>query len=179
MAILNLGFGVFVDSERVSAPHGVTSCGDVYAWAEFPSLERVRFGLRKTSGGPKGDEVDSVQVGSYGMEPLAPYWDPNDAINELEKSGGKSRWAFEEVPYVEVTSKADYDRALKAMGIKLRDGDWKKPGLYDFRDEPPSFSETLSDYEDSELERAADDAFEYMFQGDEWEQAYAKLCGRE
>lgn len=175
MSTLNLGFGNFVDSERVSAPAGVTSCGDVYAYAEFPSLERVRFGLRKTTGGPKGDEIDSVQVGSYGMEPLAPYWGFGSALSEVEKG---SRWAFEEVPYVEVNSKVDYDRALSAMDIDLRDGDWKEPGLYDFRDQPPTFSETLDDYEDSSMEQAADDAFDYMFQGEEWEQAYKKLCGR-
>ena len=92
-----------------------------------------------------------------------------------EWSTGTIGGAFEEVPFVEVTSKKDYDEALKAMGEAVEDGDWEKPGLYDFRDEPPSYVGSVEDYEMDELERAADDAFELMFQGDEWKEAYEKL----
>ena len=124
-------------------------------------------------GGPKSEQIEHVVVGGYGMEPLAPYWDFKDALGELRR--GDKRWAFEEVPLVEVDSKSQYDELLEAMGVDVADGDWQKSGLYDVRDDPPEFRATLDDYELEEMERAADDAIDFMFQGDNWEEAYGKL----
>jgi hypothetical protein len=56
------------------------------------------------------------------------------------------------------------------------DGDWQGKGLYDFRDDPPSFQGSVEDYELEEMKRAAEEAFDFMFQGDEWEDAYRELA---
>lgn len=170
--IIDAGNGTFIDSEPLAAPDGMPDDPDVhiYAYASFRSLEHVSYGLFRTTGGPKDKEIDSVKVGEYGMEPIASFWEFKDALEDIG-----SKYAFEENPLVEVTSKKDYDEALEALDIDLEDGIWEKPGLYDFRDDPPSFSGSVEDYELEEMERAADDAFESMFQGDEWEDAYREL----
>ena len=176
--IIHTGNGVFVDTEPVAAPEGIEDDPNVhiYAFAFFRSLEHVRYGLFRTEGGPQDKEIDSEDVGQYGMEPLNPYWEFADAIKELEAG---SEHSFEETPAVEVTSKEDYDEALDELDIAHEDGDWQGPGLYDFRDEPPSFFGTTEDMELDDMERAADDAFEFMFQGDEWEEAYKNLAAEE
>ena len=174
MSIEHIGGGTFVDSDPSQSPDHKSAGHDIYPYAYFRSLEHVAFGLRRTDGGPKGSEIASVEVGAYGMEPLVQYWDFGDALEEVKVSD--ARGAFEEVPLVEVDSKADYDRALFEMDIEPRDGDWKKSGLYDFRDSPPTYSGTVEDYELEEMERAADDAFDFMYQGDEWKEVYEKLA---
>jgi len=174
--IIDIGNGVFVDSEPIDGPEGAHA-PNIYAYASFRSLEHVAFGLMRTTGGPDGEEIDSVEVGGYGMEPIAPYWDVRDAIKD-----GDSKYAFEEVPLVEVTSKEDYDDALDAVfDVDPMDVDtaWEKPGLYDFRDDPPTYQGSVEDYELESLKDAADQAFEFMFQGDEWEEAYRKLASEE
>ena len=50
------------------------------------------------------------------------------------------------------------------------------PGVYDFRDSPPTQSyESVEAYESSSLEFEAEQILEYMFQGDEWKAALRKL----
>lgn len=175
--IKQVGAGEFIDTDLVDDPQPDVLPRRVgfprpriYAYVEFPSLERVRYGLYRTTGGPTGGVTESQRVGEYGREPLAQYWEFGDAIKEVGE-----RWAFEEVPFVEVSSKKDYDKVLEAMEIDPRDGDWTKPGLYDFRDEPPTFQDTVEAYELSSMEDEAEQALEFMFQGDEWKEAYAKL----
>lgn len=171
--IVHVGGGVFVDTEPVDPPDGVDppKGGNVYAYASFRSLEHVSYGLFRTTGAFDAEETDSETVGSYGMEPIATYWDFNDA---LESVGEK--FAFEENPFVEVTSKKQYDEALSALDGAQEDGAWDKPGLYDFRDDPPTYVETVEEYEENSMRDAADQAIDFMFQGDDWEAAYRELA---
>jgi hypothetical protein len=171
--IIDVGGGTFIDSEPVDPPEG-TADAHIYPYAYFRSLEHVSYGLSRRDGGPKGEEIDSVEVGHYGMEPIAPFWEFGDAMGDIE-----SKYAFEEVPLVEVTSKDKYNMALEALDIDPEDGAWEKSGLYDFRDEPPTYQGTVESYELEEMERAADDAFEFMFQGEEWEDAYRELAAED
>jgi hypothetical protein len=169
---------LYIETDSVDPPEGVPAA-DIYAYASFRSLEHVRYGLMRTTGGPFDEEIDSVDVGSYGMEPLAPFWQLGDALDEIERG---SKYAFEEVPFVDVESESQFNEALDALGLS-RDDDfvttWEGPGLYDFRDDPPTFQGTAEDYEMDEVEHAADDAIEFMFQGDEWEDAYRQLVEEE
>lgn len=180
--IIHTGGGIFVDTEPVAAPDGMDDDPKVliYAYARFRSLEHVAYGLFRTDGGPEDEEIDSEKVGEYGMEPIATYWDINDALKEIESD---RTHGFEDEPYVEVDSEDSYNEALEALGYDPEDTSWpsdyKEPGLYDFRDDPPSYVSSVEDYELESMTDAADQAIEFMFQGDEWEDAYAKLATEE
>ena len=182
--IVHTGGGTFVDTQQVAAPDGVEDDPNVhvYAYARFRSLEHVSFGLFRTTGGPEDEEVDSESVGQYGMEPIARYWEYGLALEEIEKAAKRKKETlrfFEEEPYVEVTDEEDYDAALEALGLDAEDGAWEKPGLYDFRDDPPTYVSSVEDYELESMTEAADRAFEFMFQGEEWEDAYKALAEEE
>jgi hypothetical protein len=151
--LIDAGDGMFIDPEPVAAPDGMPDA-HVYAYAQLHSLERVSYGLLLTTGGPEGEEIESMKVGAYGMEPLAPFWEFGDALKELERDG-----SFEEVPLVEVTSNEEYNEA----------------GLYDFRDDPPTYAGTVEEYEQEEMANAADEAIDFMLQGDEWKEIYREL----
>ena len=137
-------------TEPVAAPDGMDDDPKVrvYAYARFRSLEHVCYGLSRTDGGPEDDEIDSQKVGEYGMEPIATYWDINDALKEIESD---RTHGFEDEPYVEVDSEDSYNEALEALGYDPEDTSWpsdyKEPGLYDFRDDPPSYVSSVEDYE--------------------------------
>jgi hypothetical protein len=173
--IVHVGNGIFVDTEEVEPSKGKARPDvHIYAYASFRSLEHVSFGLMRTTGGPEDEEIDSETVGEYGMEPIAPFWEFGHAMDSIG-----SKYAFEEVPLVEVETKDEYEEALEAIDLDPEDGDWKGPGLYDFRDSPPTFSGSVEEYEEESLQDAADQAFDYMFQGDEWEETYSKLAAEE
>jgi hypothetical protein len=192
--IIHVGDGTFVDTEEVAAPEGTSRDAydpdvHIYAYATFRSLEHVAYGLMRTTGGPKDEEIDSVAVGQYGMEPRAPYWEFTDAMHELgheaegasprvrRKSPRERRWVFEEVSLVEVRDEESYIEAIEALGLPAEDEKaWEGPGLYDFRDDPPSFRGSVEEYELDSLQDEADQAFEFMFQGDEWQDAYRELA---
>jgi hypothetical protein len=172
--LIDAGDGMFVDPEPVAAPDGMPDA-HVYAYAQLHSLERVSYGLLLTTGGPEGEEIESMKVGAYGMEPLAPFWEFGDALKELERDG-----SFEEVPLVEVTSNEEYNEALDVLDKKADagisdDNQWEKPGLYDFRDDPPTYAGTVEEYEQEEMANAADEAIDFMLQGDEWKEIYREL----
>lgn len=174
--IIHVGNAVFIDTERVDPPEGAPEA-NIYPYASFRSLEHVEYGLRLMTGGPTSEEIDSEKVGEYGMEPLSSYWDFSDALDAIERG---SKYAFEEVPYVEVTTEEQYNEALDALELEEDEGDiFGGPGLYDFRDSPPSYQGTVEENELEDMESAADDAFEFMFQGEEWEEAYRKLAEEE
>lgn len=174
MAIKHTGNAHFIDTDPVEAPEGAPQVPDVYSYADFRSLEHVSYGLVRTTGGWNGDEIDSVEVGQYGMEPLSQFWEFSDAIKEIE-SGGST--LFEDVPYVEVETEEQYNEVLDALELEEdEEGDWQGPGLYDFRDNPPSYQGTVEENELEDMERAADDAFDFMFQGEEWEGVYKELA---
>ena len=181
MTIEHTGSGTFIDSEPIAAPDGVADDPNVriYAYARFRSLEHVSFGLYRTTGGPKDEEIDSEKVGEYGMEPIASYWEAGIAIEEIEKSKKKDSRLFEDEPLVEVTSEEEYNQAIAALGIDAEEGAWDRPGLYDFRDDPPAYHGTVEEYELDMMKDAADQAFDFMFQDDEWEEAYRGLAGED
>jgi len=175
MAIKHTGSGHFIDTDPVDPPKGAADPDvHIYPYADFRSLEHVSYGLVRTHGGPEDEEIDSVEVGEYGMEPLAPFHEFKIALDSID-----SKFVFEEVPLVEVETEEQYNEALDALAEEEdedEEGDWEGPGLYDFRDSPPSYSGTVEEYELEELERAADDAFGFMFQGEEWHEAYKDLA---
>jgi hypothetical protein len=183
MKIIDAGEGTFLDSEPVEAPEDTPDDPNmhVYAYAHFSSLERVSYGLRRTKGGPEDEEIESVKVSGYSMEPIALFWEFGDAIDVIG-----SKHAFEETPLVEIENEEDYNQALEALEpvtgrvqVGLRDSQWEKPGLYDFRDDPPTYAGTVEKYELEEMMTAAEEAIDFMFQGDEWEDAYHQLGGEE
>jgi hypothetical protein len=169
--IEHVGNGRFVDLEPIEPPDGVENNVHVYAYADFRSLEHLSYGLIRDD--PRKGE--SEEVGEYGMEPLAPYHQFNDALKEI----GRSKHTFEDVPYVEVESEEDYDQVLEVLDIDEEDSAWEGPGLYDFRDSPPASAGSVEDYELESMEDAADQAFDFMFQGEEWEDVYRNLAGDE
>jgi len=186
MAIKHTGNGFFVDTEPVAPPDGTPDDPDlhIYAFARFRSLEHVSYGLMRTAGGPEDEGIDFEEVGEYGMDPLNPFWEFAVALDEIEGANrakrGSESYLFEEVPYVEVTTEEEYNEALDALELEEDEGDiFDGPGLYDFRDSPPSYQGTVEENELMEMERAADDAIEFMFQGDQWEEAYAALADEE
>lgn len=168
--LIDVGDGMFIDTEVIKSSEGEVLRPDahVYAYAQFSSLERVSYGLMLTTGGPEDEEIESIKVGSYGMEPIAQFWEFNDAMDALDREE-----SFEEVPLVEIKSQGDYDT------LGFDESQWEKPGLYDFRDDPPTYAGTVEKYEADEMMEAADEAIDFMFQGDEWEEAYRELAAEE
>lgn len=180
MAIEHIGEGTFIDTERVDAPEGARQA-NIYVYAFFRSLEHVSYGLMLCDRTCADDEIDRQQVGQYGMEPLARYWQFDDAINEIEsersRRGEDPLWVFEEDSLVEVSTEQQYRKALTTLELDV--GDWEGPGLYDFRVEPPTYSGTVEEYELESLHDAADQAFDFMFQGEEWHDAYRTLAEKD
>jgi len=181
MGIKHVGGTTFVDDDPIDAkdaevtlPPGVNA----YAYVSFPSLERAEYGIYLTEGAHDATEIESSEVGETGFDPsaIAALSDFGEAIKELERGG---RSSFEEFPFVEVSSKKDYNRALAAQGKTASEGDWKGPGVYDFRDKPPSrHAESVEQYEIDGMEYWADDTLELMFQGDEWKDTLKELAAR-
>ena len=193
--------GLFLDKEAIE-PQAIMDAAPkewfpslsrfkIYGYVEFPSLERAYFGLAAVRGEPSHRWEASVVVGQTEMEVAAPLVDFGDALRHLKE---ESDHVFEEYPFVEVTSKADYNRALaiiidvvdpqtsvKAWSPSVkkkleRASLWEGPGVYDFRDEPPTRSyESVEAYEGLSYADEAEQFLEYMFQGDEWKEALRNL----
>jgi hypothetical protein len=194
MPIKHIGNAVFVETEPMDisgvAPKEWTPARKglkAYAYVEFPSLERAYYGIFLTRGGPEDEEEGSKSVGMQTWEqPVALYWDVADAFRELGE-----KYAFEENPFVEVTDKKDYDRVLLALADEdpddpkswsprahkaLEEGDWTGPGLYDFRERPPSKAyDSALEYEILSMEEEADQTLDYMYQGEDWEKELREL----
>lgn len=194
------GSGLFMDKEAIDfdtimdvAPKewfpGM-SLFKIYAYVEFPSLERAYYGLAAVKGDPTSDWVASALVDQTVMEGVASLTEFGEALRYLEE---ESDYMFEEVPFVEVTREEDYNRALAIVidvdaptsvkdwspSVKKmieKESSWMGPGVYDFRDKPPTQSfETVEAYEGSGLEFEAEHILEYMFQGDEWKNSLREL----
>jgi hypothetical protein len=186
--MIHVGNAVFMDeteidvSEELPKLWSPRSDYSVYAYVEFPSLERAYGGLalvEKTKNGPKEKWVDSVQVDQMTWEnSIAPLTEFKEAVELLEEG---AKYGFEEYPYVEVDKEEDYKKALLAISKesegpkewsprkKDEDSGWEGPGVYDFRESPPTrVYKSVLEYEMSSMESEADDVLEYMFQGDEW-----------
>lgn len=191
MSMVYVGDATFVDKEPLSEdeiarvlPHewspklaGVK----VYPWIRFPSLERVYYGLQIRKSGPRSKVIESADVGTNQMESIAPLNDLNDALEILSKG---HRYAFEEVPFAEISTVEGYDRVLShaageddpspqdwSPSRKKPDSAWKGPGVYDLRDKPPTRSyKSVEAYERQAMESEADQILDFMFQGEEWEE---------
>lgn len=151
----------------------------IYAYVEFHSTSRLSYGLMLTEGSPKDSVVAWEEVGTLEMDNLAPYWGWRQARREIEqKSYLRPHMMFDEEPMVEVSDKEEYDEALVAMNIELSEGAWKKPGLYDFRDSPPTYSGTIEDYEREAMKYEAERTLEYMFDGGNLEDACDALLAK-
>jgi hypothetical protein len=149
----------------------------IYAYVEFYGRSRMTYGLMKTAGGPRDKVLDSEEIETVGLsDDFATFQDFPSALDELRKAGrqGSSPY-FEDVPFVLVEKKRDYDEALKALGIAPEDGAWEKAGLYDFRDEPPTFGWTEEDYLSQSMRDEAEQAFDMMYQDDEWQHVCERL----
>jgi hypothetical protein len=143
----------------------------IYAYVEFRGLSRLAYGLMMTTGGPRDRVLASEEIGGYeSVEGIAPYWYFRNAITEIGK-----KYVFEENPFVEVDDEDDYNEVLEAMSISKEDGGWEKPGLYDFRESPPSYSGTVEAYEQESMKYEAERALEDLFENDEWETACKTL----
>ena len=68
--IVDAGEGTFLDTDPVTAPEGTSEGRHVYAYAHFLSSDRISYGLRRTTGGPLDQEIDSVKVGSYELNEI-------------------------------------------------------------------------------------------------------------
>ncbi len=148
----------------------------VYAYVEFPSLQRAEVGFLITEGGPEDSIVDHTDVTTiYEDESIAPLIDFGDALKELEKvrSG-----LIEDFPFVEIEKEEDYNELLLASLRRaenpymfwsdedlLEESLWTEAGVYDLRDRPPSHHASVEDYELEAMEAHADGAVEWLFQG--------------
>lgn len=160
MSVKQVKDDTFVDTDSLEGYN------NIYPYIWFPSLERVVYGLFKTVGGPEDEEIDSVEVGGHPCEPIAPLTDFGMASDMLD-----SEYAFEEYPFVELEYEEDFNEAARIIN---KDADWEGPGVYDFRDMSKAY-ESVEEYESEALEQEADMALDFMFQGEEWQDAAKEL----
>jgi hypothetical protein len=140
----------------------------IYAYVAFMTNDTVNYGLLLTKGGPLDEEIEYEEIGEYTLpESFAARWDFDDALREFESSWPKQRQRFEEVPFVEIESKQQYDKLLSEMGLEAEDGDWSKPGLYDLRDEPPSYAMTVKEYVAECVKEEAEQTFSNVYDDDD------------
>jgi len=154
-------------------------------WVEFPSLERAYVGVALMMDGQVRDTITLKEVPYF--EPMAPYL-PYDLIDSELKDA--KPWMFEEMGWVEVRDKDDWESLLEAhkTAYKKEDEDdryeYDGPGLYDGRDMTKAY-DSVEDYEESVLEDQATELIDYMFsggllasdlKGDEWAKAFEKLA---
>lgn len=148
----------------------------VYGYVEFSGgLMHVYYGLMLTAGGPRDEVLSSEQVGSYETSDVAPYWYASDALKNLGRGAEPDTFAFEEQPFVEVDDEDDYNEALELLAIEREDSKWEKPGMYDFRDSPPTYVSSKKEYEREGMKDAAERALQDMFSSDEWENVCVTL----
>lgn len=137
----------------------------VYAYVAFFRNDNVSYGLLLTKGGPLDEEIEYEEIGEYNLsEDFAKRRDFDAALREFENSYPKQRQRFEDVPFVEIVREQQYNKLLSEMG--LEDGDWNGPGLYDFRDEPPSYAMTVEEYVAACVKEEAEQALSNVFEED-------------
>lgn len=116
----------------------------IYPYVRFQN-DNVWYGLMLTTGGPKDRAIAREALGEhYLSDDFAEYWDFSDAIAGIVNKFPKHMFLFDDNPFVEIKTKKDYDRAISEMNHES--SGWEKPGLYDFRDEPPSYYSTVEDF---------------------------------
>jgi len=155
----------------------------IHPYAEFHSLERASMGVALIEGDKVVDSIELKET-SY-SEPIARYL-PHDLIaSELKDA---KPWMFEEMGWVEVTDKDDWDLLREAhegaYKREVEDTDYQGPGLYDGRDMQKVYG-SVEELEISDMESEADSLIDYMFsgglmgsdlQGNEWIEAFEKLA---
>ena len=147
----------------------------IYAYVEFRGNSRLAYGLMMTVGGPRDRVLASEEVGGYETgEGIASYWYFHDALDEVGK-----KYVFEDEPFVEVDDEDEYNEALELMNIPKSDSEWVKPGLYDFRDHPPSYSGTVEAYVQESMKYEAERALEDLFENEDWDTACKTLLEAE
>jgi hypothetical protein len=160
----------------------------IYAFVEFTGGDRshLTYGLVRTTGGPKDAIIDRKEIGGWEFAG-APYWEFYDAYKAIDASlSRESRhserqrisYLFADNPMVEVREEGDYEDALKLMGLSPKASGWKGPGLYDFRDSPPSYSGSLRDYARETMKSEAERALQDMWISESWEAACEILVER-
>ncbi len=200
MAVEHVSGTLFMDSDAISAEDILAKAPkdwfpglsrfNIYPYVEFSSLERAYYGLAAVKGGPASKWIASAAMGTMEMENPAPLTEFSEALQLLEDERDH---LFEEFPFVEVTNEDDYNRALAVIldvpiqksvkdwspivKAKLeKESSWMGPGIYDFRDEPPTHHvDTVEAYEIEGLGFEADSILEYMFQGDEWKKTLREV----
>lgn len=147
----------------------------VYPYVAFLRNDNVSYGLMLTKGGPLDEYIEGEEIGDYSLPgDFARRWHFDDALHALVNSYPKQRRYFEESPFVEIENKKQYDTLLSEM--RLEDGDWSKPGLYDLRDEPPSYAMTVKEYVTKCVREEAERAFSKIFKdNDELDEACRDL----
>lgn len=148
----------------------------IYAYVEFPSLERYEAGLAAIEGDPKtGKWLDSIEI-TYGAfeTPRAPLTEYGEAFDAIEEEEG---WMLEEFPFVEIKNKKDYVGAAKLTTmIESPEENWDGPGVYDLHDRPFTKQyDSVEEYELASLEDEAEHLVDFIFQGEEWKQKLVSL----
>lgn len=181
MGLIYRGNGEFVDEHPVDlekilpkewspALKGV----EMYWMVEFPSPYRTAEVLILTKKGPKGKILEQINVhSSEWEESMAPLTDTEEAISMYQKD---KKYAFEEFPYVDLETEEQYIRAIENERLGPKDWSpkqkkksemWQGPGIYDFRDHPPTRSyKNLDVYETSGMEERARQVLESTYDGD-------------
>lgn len=133
----------------------------IYPYVRFSYGDHVTYGLMLTTGGPMDKAIARESVGEHYLpNDFAEFWKSLDAIEEIINKFPNHARLFEENPFVEIKKKADYDEAISEMGLETNG--WRKPGLYDFRDEPPSYYSTVEDFIRVAIRMEAEDVLSSM-----------------
>ncbi len=136
----------------------------VYPYVWFRG-DNVTYGLMLTTGGPGDKAIARESMGEHYLpDDFVKFWNFLDAIEEIINKFPKHAKLFKENPLVNVRHEKQYEEALSEMS--LEGSDWKKPGLYDFRDEPPSFFATVEDHVKDAVKREAKDVLSSVDEDD-------------
>jgi hypothetical protein len=130
----------------------------IYKYVRFlDEGDRVSYGLMLTAGSPYDEAIarEHIDYHFLGDNFATNFQSFSDAFLALVNKFPKHAAFFEENPLVEIKSEKDYDAVLFEMN--LESSAWEKPGLYDFRDEPPSYAGTVESYLQGATEAEAED----------------------
>ncbi len=138
----------------------------VYPYVRFRG-DHMTYGLLLTTGGPEDKAIAREQIGEHYLpENFVGFWSALGAIEEIANKYPKYAHLFRVNPFVHVRHEKEYDAAISEMNLEVEGSGWEKPGLYDFRDEPPSFVTTVEDYVKEAVKRKAKDVLGSLEQDD-------------
>lgn len=178
--LLYRGDGVFVDDEPVDLERVLPKDWSpalrkisVYWMVELPSMFRTYQMLAIIKGSAKKGKIQDV-VNIYTNEweeSYAPLTDIGEAVEMYRRD---TKHIFEEFPYVNVETEDEYNRAIsgrfggpKDWSPKGPESAWVGPGVYDFRDRPPTRSyKSVEDYEMVGMEERAKQVMDTTYDDD-------------